>query len=180
VASVSFAATPIPDPESPQTGTPCPVPPEQRPLQEYSQLCRSWFFRWPTGSSVSLARPLLISWLLAFPLCLLVASGSHQLLRQPLRLVLVAVVMAVLPPLLMLWRQWLGWGYVLSRLRAERIFYEESGWYDGQDWAKPPSWRQQDLLVANHQVAPIHRRLGRGLVLALALVLGGAGLCQAL
>jgi hypothetical protein len=35
-------------------------------------------------------------------------------------------------------------------------------------------------LVANHQVAPIHRRLGRGLVLALALVLGGAGLCQAL
>jgi hypothetical protein len=29
-------------------------------------------------------------------------------------------------------------------------------------------------------VAPIHRRLGRGLVLALALVLGGAGLCQAL
>jgi hypothetical protein len=170
----------MPEPESPQTETSCPVPPEQRPLQEYSQLCRSWFFRWPTASSFALAKPLLISWALALPICLLVSSGSHQLRHEPLRFVLVAAVMAVLPPLLMLWRQWLGWGYVLGRLRAERIFYEESGWYDGQEWIKPISWRQQDLLVATHQVAPIHRRLSRGLMLALALLLGGAGVCQAL
>ena len=180
MAAVSSAATPIPEPESPQTGTPCPVPPEQRPLEEYSQLCRSWFFRWPTGDPIALAKPLLISWLLALPLCLLVASGSHELRHQPPRLVLVGVVMALLPPLLMLWRQWLGWGYVLRRLRADRILYEESGWYDGQEWSKPTSWRQQDLLVANHQVAPIHHRIGRGLLLTLVLLLGGAGLCQAL
>ena len=177
---MSFAATPIPEPESPQTGTPCPVPSEQRPLQEYAQLCGSWFFRWPTADALGLAKPLLISWMLALPLCLLVASGSYVLRHQPSRLVLVAAVMAVLPPLLLLWRQWLGWGYVLRRLRAESISYEESGWYDGQEWLKPISWRQQDLLVATHQVAPIHRRLGRGLLLALALLVGGAGFCQAL
>jgi hypothetical protein len=173
-------AIPLPEPGSPQADTPCPVPAEQRPLQEYSQLCRSWFFRWPTGDALALLRPLLISWLLAFPLCLLVASGSHQLRHQLSRLLLVAAVMAVLAPLLLLWRQWLGWGYVLRRLRAERISYEESGWYDGQEWPKPNSWRQQDLLVATHQVAPIQRRLGWGLVLALSLLLGGAGVCQAL
>ena len=177
---MSFAPSPLPEPEAPQTGTPCPVPPEQRPLQEYAQLCRSWFFRWPTAGNLELASPLLISWLLALPLCLLVASGSYQLRHQLPRLLLVAALMAVLPPLLMLWRQWLGWGYVLRRLRAERISYEESGWYDGQEWVKPTSWKQQDLLVATHQVAPIHRRLGRGLVLALALLLAGSGLCQAL
>ncbi|MFN7899919.1 MAG: CGLD27 family protein [Synechococcaceae cyanobacterium] len=176
---MTSAATPLPDPDSPQTGTPCPVPPEQRPLQEYAQLCSSWFFRWPTGGLLALARPLAVSWLLVLPLSLLVASGSYLLRHQPARLALVAAVAALLPVLLLLWRQWLGWGYVLRRLRAERISYEESGWYDGQEWFKPISWRQQDLLVATHQVAPIHRRLGRGLLLVLALLLAGTGLCQA-
>ncbi|MFN9938210.1 MAG: CGLD27 family protein, partial [bacterium] len=66
---MTSAATPLPDPDSPQTGTPCPVPPEQRPLQEYAQLCSSWFFRWPTGGLLALARPLAVSWLLVFSLC---------------------------------------------------------------------------------------------------------------
>jgi hypothetical protein len=47
-------------------------------------------------------------------------------------------------------------------------------------WEKPLSWRQQDLLVARHQVAPILVRLGRGIALAGSLLLAGAGLCQAL
>ena len=54
----------------------CPVPPEQRPLEEFQQLSESWFFSWPTGEVSSLKRSLLISWMLMLPLCTLVASGS--------------------------------------------------------------------------------------------------------
>ena len=43
----------------------CPVPPEQRPIQEYQQLCSSWFFAWASGSALDLARPLTLAWLLA-------------------------------------------------------------------------------------------------------------------
>lgn len=37
--------------------------------------------------------------------------------------------------------QWQGWSYVGDRLLSAVIPYEESGWYDGQMWVKPPEVR---------------------------------------
>lgn len=158
----------------------CPVPPEQRPLEEYRQLCRSWFFAWPAEGGAPLLRPLLLSWLLALAPSLLVASGSWPLRHDPPRLLACAAVAALGLPLLLLLRQWLGWTYVRRRLLAERVEYEESGWYDGQVWEKPLSWRQQDLLVARHQVVPVLERLRLGAAITGLLLLIGTGLCQAL
>ena len=158
----------------------CPVPPEQRPLEEFQQLSESWFFSWPTGEVSSLKRSLLISWLLMLPLCTLVASGSLTLKADPPRLVVAGAVAALVLPLLLLVRQWLGWTYVMQRLLSESVDYEESGWYDGQTWEKPLSWRARDLLVARHEVRPILSRLGRAMAMAAGLMLGGASLCQAL
>ncbi|CAE07348.1 conserved hypothetical protein [Synechococcus sp. WH 8103] len=158
----------------------CPVPPEQRPLEEFQQLSESWFFSWPTGEVSSLKRSLLISWMLMLPLCTLVASGSLTLKADPPRLVVAGAVAALVLPLLLLVRQWLGWTYVMHRLLSESVDYEESGWYDGQTWEKPLSWRTRDLLVARHEVRPILSRLGRAMAMAAGLMLGGASLCQAL
>ena len=159
---------------------PCPVPPEQRPLQEYEQLLASWFFVWPSHDLPGLLRPLTTSWLLLLPVSILVASGSWVLRHHPAQLVLAGMVAAVALPMLLLVRQWLGWNYVHRRLVSERVEYEESGWYDGQVWEKPLAWRQQDLLVAQHQVQPVLRRLQQGAALAVILALVGASLCQAL
>jgi len=164
----------------PVQDAPCPVPPEQRPLEEYGQLLRSWFFAWPAGGFLPLVRALLLSWLLVLPLALLVAGGSITLRHEPLRLTVAAATAAGLLPLLLLSRQWLGWAYVRQRLVSETVPYEESGWYDGQEWEKPIAWRQQDLLVARFQVDPVMRRLRQGAALAAGLLLVGAGLCQAL
>ena len=173
--------------ERPPQDSPCPVPPDQRPLEEYRQLLNSWFFRWPTGGAAGLGRALGLSWLLALGPCLLVASGSLMLRRFPWLLVLAGASAALLLPLLLLLRQWLGWRYVEARLLAERVDYEESGWYDGQVWEKPISWRLQDRLVASHELAPVMRRLGRAIATTAGLLLGGSGLllagsrlCQAL
>jgi hypothetical protein len=149
-------------------------------LEEYGQLLRSWFFSWPAGGSLPLARALLLSWLLVLPVALLVAGGSITLRHEPLRLTMAAATAAGLLPLLLLSRQWLGWTYVRQRLVAETVAYEESGWYDGQEWEKPIAWRQQDLLVARFQVDPLMRRLRRGAALVASLLLAGAALCQAL
>ena len=70
--------------------------------------------------------------------------------------------------------------YVHRRLVSEKVEYEESGWYDGQVWEKPLAWRQQDLLVAQHQVRPVLSRLRQSAAMALALMLLGLGFCQAL
>jgi hypothetical protein len=159
---------------------PCPVPPEQRPLQEYEQLLASWFFVWPSQDLPGLLRPLATSWLLLLPVSILVASGSWVLRHHLAQLVLAGMIAAVALPMLLLVRQWLGWKYVHRRLVSERVEYEESGWYDGQVWEKPLAWRQQDLLVAQHQVQPVLRRLQQGAALAIILALLGASLCQAL
>jgi hypothetical protein len=160
--------------------SPCPVPPEHRPLQEYEQLLASWFFVWPSASLAGLIKALAASWLLLLPITVLVASGSWVIRHDPVKVAAAGAVAAILLPLLLLIRQWLGWRYVHRRLLSEQVEYEESGWYDGQVWEKPLAWRQQDLLVAQHQVQPVLLRLRQSAAIALGLMLLGAGLCQAL
>ena len=158
----------------------CPVPAEQQPLRQYEELLASWFFRWPSTSFAALSRRLAQGWLLLLPITLLVATGSIPLRHDVPRLFAAGAVSALVLPLLLLVRQWLGWTYVHRRLMRERITYEESGWYDGQEWEKPLEWREKDLLIAQHQVRPVLRRLLRAISVLAALLLWGASLCQAL
>jgi disulfide bond formation protein DsbB len=159
---------------------PCPVAKEQLPLEEYKQLERSWFFRWPAEGTGALYRALGVAWLLTLPLGLMVASGSWSLRHHPPQLAAAACTFTLVLPLLLLLRQWLGWSHLNRRLCAERVEYEESGWYDGQVWEKPLAWRQRDLLVARHQVGPVLQRLRRAFLWTLLLMGVGTGLCQAL
>ena len=158
----------------------CPVPPEQRPQEEFTQLSQSWFFAWPRHRQIDLDKALLLSWLLIVPLTVLIASGSWSLRHDPIRLVIAGAVSGLVLPMLLLVRQWLGWSYIYKRLLSERVEYEESGWYDGQVWEKPLAWRERDLLLAHHEVRPILGRLGRAMAITTGLILGGASLCQAL
>ena len=73
----------------------CPVPPEQRPLEEFQELTDSWFFAWPVGDQPYLSRSLTISWMLMLPLCILIASGSWTLRADPPRLVVAGAVAGV-------------------------------------------------------------------------------------
>lgn len=169
-----------PGADSADTPVVCPVAMEQRPLEEYKQLERSWFFSWPARGPGALIRSLALAWLLVLPLGLVVASGSWSLKDHQLRIGAAAFTLGLGLPLVLLLRQWLGWSYVQRRLVSEKVEYEESGWYDGQVWEKPLAWRQQDLLVARHQVGPVLQTLRRCILWILLLMGLGTGLCQAL
>lgn len=54
-------------------------------------------------------------------------------------------------------------------LRDVRIFYEESGWYDGQYWTKPEQMLAQDQLVVTYQIQPLLRRIQKSLAAIAAL-----------
>lgn len=56
-------------------------------------------------------------------------------------------------------RLYLGWTYVRDRLYSPVIFYEESGWYDGQTWTKPQEVLTRDRLIVSYEIKPIIRRL---------------------
>ena len=76
--------------------------------------------------------------------------------------------------ILLLSRLYLGWNYVRSRLANTAVFYEESGWYDGQTWLKTPEEITKDRLILQYQVEPLLQRLRQTFYYFLLLIfLGG-------
>ncbi len=139
----------------------CPVPLEQQPLNEYKDLSESWFYRWGLLDLNPYLKKLTWvwgwSWLISGPV-----SAASFLPRKHLgEFLLCGSAGATLLLSLVLLRLYLGWWYVRDRLSRSTIFYEESGWYDGQTWVKTPEMWQQDLLIMNYQVQPILQRLHR-------------------
>ena len=137
----------------------CPVPLDQRPLNEFNSIRKSWIISWPLLEKRLFYRKLLYSWILIVPINLLISYGSDHLRNNIFELAFVTLTTSLVFPILLLTRQWLSWIYIYKRLNSESIEYEESGWYDGQTWEKPINWRAKDLLIAQHQVKPILNHL---------------------
>ncbi len=137
----------------------CPVPSEQQPINEYAELKESWFFRWATchwrGYLTGIAWVWGLSWFISGP----VAAASFPPGKYPTLFFLSAGAGASLFLTLALLRLYLGWCYVRDRLLNQTVIYEESGWYDGQTWLKPPEVLVRDQLIVSYQIQPIFRRL---------------------
>lgn len=57
-----------------------------------------------------------------------------------------------------------GWSHVKQRLDSAEIFYEESGWYDGQTWEKPEADLIKDRLLVTYEIKPVLTRLQKNLL----------------
>ena len=152
----------------------CPVPAEQQPINQYQELYDSWFFRWVTldlkGYIMKLAWVWGWSWLVAGPL----AAASFAPKKYFIHFFLCGTAGAGVFVALTLLRLYLGWSYVRDRLLRETIFYEESGWYDGQTWTKPPEVLTRDRLIVSYQLQPILQRLKRTFGILVLFVFGGS------
>ena len=149
----------------------CPVPQDQRPINEFNSIRNSWIISWPFLERNIFYRKLMFSWLLITPVSLTISYGSDYLKNNIFELIFLSFTASVAFPILILIRQWLSWVYIYKRLNSEKIEYEESGWYDGQTWEKPISWRAKDLLIAQHQVKPILNHLKVIILLLISIII---------
>tara|TARA_Y100001968_G_C19284592_1_gene680983 strand:- start:126 stop:623 length:498 start_codon:yes stop_codon:yes gene_type:complete len=149
----------------------CPVPLNQRPLNEFNNIRKSWIISWPLLEKSIFYRKLFFSWIIIIPISFIISYGSDYLKDNIFDLTFVSLTASLISPILLLIRQWLSWLYIYKRLNSENIEYEESGWYDGQIWEKPIDWRAKDLLIAQHQVKPILNHLGIITTFILAVIL---------
>ena len=149
----------------------CPVPPNQRPLNEFNSIRNSWIISWPFLERNIFYGKLTVSWLLITPFCLIISYGSDNLKNNIVELIFVSLTASLVFPFLLLIRQWLSWVYIYKRLNSENIEYEESGWYDGQTWEKPIDWRAKDLLIAQYQIKPILNHLEAILLLLTSVII---------
>lgn len=151
----------------------CPVPPEQQPLNEYEQLQESCFFGWAKRDLNAYLRKM--AWIVGLSslVCAPVAAASFPPEKDFAKFILGSTGGAGLILTLALLRLYLGWRYVRDRLASPTIFYEESGWYDGQTWPKTPEILTRDRLVVSYQIQPILQRLHQTFaIIGLAIAAG--------
>ena len=149
----------------------CPVPLNQRPLNEFNSIRNSWIISWPFLERNIFYRKLMFSWLFITPVSLTISYGSDYLKNNIFELIFLSFTASFAFPILILIRQWLSWVYIYKRLSSEKIEYEESGWYDGQTWEKPIDWRAKDLLIAQHQIKPILNHLKVIILLLISIII---------
>lgn len=137
----------------------CPVPKEQQPINEYQELQASWFFGWvklePTKYIAKLIWVGIWSLIVTAPL----AAASFPIAKFPIQFGIWAIGGSLIFITLATVRLYLGWIYVKNRLDGESIFYEESGWYDGQTWLKTPEILTRDRLLVSYEIQPILSRI---------------------
>ena len=149
----------------------CPVPQNQRPLNEFNNIRNSWIISWPLLERSIFYRKLTFSWLIFTPICLIISYGSDYLRNNISELIFVSITASLACPVLLLIRQWLSWLYIYKRLTSENIEYEESGWYDGQIWEKPVDWRAKDLLIAQYQIKPVLNHLELIIIVLISIII---------
>ncbi|KAF9619681.1 hypothetical protein IFM89_008002 [Coptis chinensis] len=141
------------------------VPFEQRPVNEYSSLKDGPLYSWGELSPGPFFLRLGGLWLgtltvLGIP----IAAASFNPSREPLRFLLAAGTGTLFLVALVVLRIYLGWSYVGDRLLSAVIPYEETGWYDGQMWVKPPEVLARDRLLGSYKVKPVIKLLKQTLV----------------
>ncbi len=136
----------------------CPVPFDQQPLNEYFALKDSSLFSWSISSNRSFIVGLIVffsSLFILFSLFVFIVVGTQFFLN----FLLLNLSCCNLVIFIVFIRLYLGWSYVVKRLLSATIFYEESGWYDGQIWIKTSNYLMQDRLVGKYQVMPFITRI---------------------
>ncbi len=139
--------------------SPCPVPKEQQPINEYQDLQTSWFFGWGKLARSTYAFKLLKIWLFGLIITMPIADVSFSWKRQSLYFALAGMGGALIFVALTAAYLYSGWSHVDRRLRSESVVYEESGWYDGQTWTKTAEILARDRLLAIHEVQPVIKRI---------------------
>ncbi|XP_020093630.1 uncharacterized protein LOC109713812 [Ananas comosus] len=141
------------------------VPYEQRPVNEYSSLKSSTLYSWAELRPRSFFLRLGGLWLVTFTvLGAPIAAASFNPSKDPLKFILAAGIGTLLLVSLVVLRIYLGWSYVGDRLLSAVIPYEETGWYDGQMWVKPPEVLARDRLLGSYKVKPVINMLKQTLV----------------
>jgi len=120
-------------------------------VNEYSALKDSVLYSWAELSPGSFFLRLGGLWMVTFTvLAAPIAAASFNPGKDPLKFVLAAGIGTLLLVSLVVLRIYLGWSYVGDRLLSAVVPYEETGWYDGQMWVKPPEVNEHDFRPARY------------------------------
>eukprot|EP00775_Hariotina_reticulata_P003658 gene3658-3919_t len=153
------------------------VPADQRPVNELAALKEAWLYSWAVLPVEQYIKRLAILFTVFFTLVgAPISNQTFDPMKQPLEFFLSASTGSLLVVAIAMVRIYLGWSYVGDRLLSAAVPYEETGWYDGQTFVKPPEVLTRDRLLCTYEVRPVLAKvrrtlLGMGVVLLAISVL---------
>ena len=153
------------------------IPEPQRPVNELQAIKGGALTAWATLSTAGFTGRLALVFcgmfaLLGGP----IAYQTFDPAAQMPEFVLAGTMGSLIIVAIVLVRIYLGWSYIGARLLSATIEYEETGWYDGERFVKPPEVLARDRLLGTYEVTPVMRRLKA----TMASTGGGLLLCGAL
>ena len=133
----------------------CPIPDDQKPINEYINLKENDFTNLMLLSKKNYFSKIFINFLIGFvlatPLTFLFNVNSQLFLYNSFY----STSFLILNFFINLSR----WSQLLKRFRSSRLFYEEGSWYDGQYWEKPLELIKNDKLLTSQKIKPILKRI---------------------
>lgn len=156
----------------------CPVPEEQKPINEYIGLKENPLTNWTTLSKTNYQKKIFsFSFFLFFFLSLIRFQELFQYLFSEnsigqqilsfnellifLEWVLINILITLFLVFVFITINYSRWKQIQIRFNNPRLFYEEASWYDGQIWEKPFAIIKNDRLISTQKVQPILQRIGR-------------------
>jgi hypothetical protein len=139
----------------------CPVPNDQKPINEYIDLKENELINWTTLSNKKYQEFLFFRFLTIFFLFFpFTFSQIHFYFESLLINFLISLILLVF----LLIGIFIRWEQVKQRFLMARLFYEEASWYDGQIWEKPLELIKNDKFITTQKIQPILNRLRTTLI----------------
>lgn len=149
----------------------CPIPRDQRPFYEYLKRKESFFLGWVGLNESAYAGRFFISLVSLFLIILPLTNLSVSIVYYPIRFLLLNILVSLIVLIILYGYFFIAWTYVGKRLLAAKVSYEESGWYDGKIWIKPPNILKHERLLYYYQLVPLITRLAKTLrIILLAII----------
>jgi hypothetical protein len=131
----------------------CPVPEDQKPMNEYIGIKKNSLLNWTRCSPKNYLLKILSGYLFIFPIFLICFLNL-----TPFTVIQIGKIFLI-SSLFFLISILIRWSSVNKRLIESRVFYEEASWFDGKFWEKPFFLIKNDKLLSAQKIQPILKRL---------------------
>lgn len=149
----------------------CPVPEDQKPINEYLQVNENTLTQCVTFSKEEYRKKIVFLSFYFFSFFCLINILSLRNNFYLIDWLLKNITFTSVTLIIILLVNYFRWQAIENKLKESRLFYEEASWYDGQIWEKPFLIIKNDRLLKTQKIQPILQRIIRTILIILGFTL---------
>ena len=133
----------------------CPIPEEQKPINEYISLKENSLTNWITLTKKEYLWTLIRGFFILFLICLTFTFEGTESITQIIETIQITSICSLICLSILLCYVIINWKQVDNRFKTSRLIYEEGSWYTSEIWEKPISLIKNDKLISSQIIQPI-------------------------